>query len=189
MDDREILELLWSRAENAICALSAKFGRRLYQTAINILGDPLDAEEAVNDAYLALWNTIPPKHPSPLGGYVHRVGRNIALNRLRNSTAKKRHCEYSLSLDELAEAIPGSSLEDTWNAKLLGQTIDRFLDTLSPANRRIFLRRYWFGDSVKALAREQGMTQNALSVRLSRLREQLKNYLIQEGFYESWEVK
>lgn len=189
MDDKEILDLLWDRAENAVSALSAKFGRRLYQTAMNILGDPQDAEEAVNDTYLALWNAIPPEHPSPLGGFVHRVGRNIALNRLRLNTAKKRHCEYSLSLDELAEAIPGGSLEDTWNAKVLGQTIDRFLDTLTPANRRIFLRRYWFGDSVKALARDQGMTQNALSVRLSRLRQQLKDYLIQEGFYEPWEIK
>lgn len=184
MDDKEILDLLWSRAENAVSALSARFGRRLYQTAMNILGDPLDAEEAVNDTYLALWNTILPEAPSPLGGFVHRVGRNIALNRLRANTAQKRHCAYSLSLDELADAIPGGSFDEDWDAKALGQAIDRFLDTLTPVNRRVFLRRYWFGDSVKALSRAEGITQNALSVRLSRLREQLKNYLIQEGFYE-----
>lgn len=184
MDDKEILELLWGRAENAISALSFKFGRRLYQTAMNILCDPLDAEEAVNDTYLALWNAIPPARPSPLAGFVHRVGRNIALNRRRANTAQKRGSTYDLSLDELAESIPGGTLEDTWDAKTLGQAINRFLSTLTPTNRRLFLRRYWFGDSVNYLAREQGMTQNALSVRLSRLRRQLKDYLIQEGFYE-----
>lgn len=184
MDDEAILTLLWDRAEGAIAALSEKFGRRLKQTAMNILNDPQDAEEAVNDTYLALWNIIPPERPSPLGGFVHRVGRNIALKRLRTNTAKKRNSGYSLSLDELAEAIPGNTLEETWDARQLGQAIDRFLDTLSVTNRRIFLRRYWFGDSVKDLASSEKMTPNALSVQLSRIREQLKNYLIQEGFYE-----
>ena len=184
MDDEAILALLWERAESAISALAAKFGRRLHQTAMNILDDRQDAEEAVNDTYMALWNTIPPERPSPLGGFVYRVGRNIALNRLRSNTAKKRDCRYALSLDELAEAIPGGTLEEVWDAKALGQAIDRFLDALNPTNRRLFLRRYWFGDSAKALAQEEGMTQNALCVRLSRIRTQLKDYLIQEGFYE-----
>lgn len=85
MEDQKILELLWDRSDSAIDALSNSFGHRLYQTAINILNSPQDAEEVVNDTYLALWNTIPPERPLSLAGYVHRTGRNLALKKLRFS--------------------------------------------------------------------------------------------------------
>lgn len=185
MSDEQIIRLLWARLEKGLHALADRFGKRLHQTAMNILGSRQDAEEAVNDTYLALWNTIPPAKPSPLAGFVYKVGRNTALKRLRANTALKRVSTYDLSLDELAEAISGGTLEETWDAKQLGQAIDRFLDTISAANRRLFLRRYWFGDRVKDLAAAEGMTENALSVRLSRIREQLRDYLIKEGLYEA----
>lgn len=183
MEDEKILTLLWRRAEHAIEALQLRFGRRLHQTALNILGSDPDAEEAVNDTYLALWNAIPPKRPQPLAGYVYRTGRNIALKKLRFLSAQKRSSQYDLSLDELADILPGSDLEEQLDAQALGQAINTFLDTLSPQNRRIFLRRYWFGDSVDSLAKAESLTENALSVRLSRLREQLKAYLYKEGFF------
>lgn len=183
MEDTRILDLLWARAESAIGALAEQFGARLYRTAINILGNSQDAQECVNDTYLALWNAIPPKRPEPLAGFVHRVGRNTALNRLRQDTAQKRSGAYDLSLEELAGCIPGGSFEEAWDARVLGQTIDAFLATLSRENRVIFLRRYWFGDAVKDIARHFGMTENAVSVRLSRLRASLKDYLIKEECY------
>lgn len=183
MEDMKILDLLWARAESAIEALSEKFGARLHRTAVNILGNFQDAQECVNDIYLALWNTIPPQRPEPLAGFVHRVGRNTALKRLRQDTARKRDSSYDLSLEELAGCIPGSSLEEAWDAKVLGQTIDRFLDTVSRENRVIFLRRYWFGDAIKDIAQSLGMTENVISVRLSRLRANLKDYLIREECY------
>lgn len=178
MDDHSILELLWQRAENAIAALAERFGGRLYATAMNLLHDPQDAEECVNDAYLAVWNSVPPKRPEPLGPYVWRIGRNIALNRLRANTAQKRS-GYELSLDELAGCIPAPCLED---GRALGRAMDAFLDTIDTKNRVIFLRRYWFGDSVKDIAKQLGMTENAVSVRLSRTRDSLRQYLTKEGY-------
>lgn len=186
MDDSQIISLLFARAESAIDALSRKYGGRLLATARNILDSPEDAEESVSDTYLALWNAIPPRKPDPLAGFVFKVGRNLALKKLRQRSAGKRDSRYDLSLEELSPCLPGGSLEQQIDARLLGQAIDRFLDTLSKENRNLFLRRYWFGDSVKSLAAAFSLSENALSVRLSRIRTQLKSYLIQEGFlYES----
>lgn len=183
MDDLKILELLWHRAEGAIDTLAAKFGKRLYATAMNILGDPRDAEEAVNDTYLAIWDAIPPVRPDPLCAYVYKVGKNVALKLLRSRTAKKRNSDYDLSLEELAQVLPAGTLEEQLDAQLLGQTIDRFLDTLPSNDRALFVRRYWFGDSVSALAAQRHMTPGAISVRLHRIRERLKDYLNKEGFW------
>lgn len=184
MEDKKIVQLLWDRVEQALEELARKFGRRLLYTAMNILGNPQDAEEAVNDTYMALWNTIPPERPDPLAGYVHRTGRNIALNKHRHLSAQKRNSRYDVSLEELAGILPAPSFEELLNARELGQAMDRFLDTISKENRVLFLRRYWFGDSVAELAQAFGMRENAVSVRLSRLRAQLKTYLIEkEGYF------
>lgn len=182
MDDKRIFQLLWQRAEQAIEAMTSQYGTRLYRTAMNILGRHEDAQESVNDTYLAVWDAIPPETPEPLSGYVYKTGRNLALKRLRYETAQKRRSDYNLSLDELEGCIAGASLEDEIDARLLGRAIDRFLDTLPAQNRILFLRRYWFGDSVKQIATDRGMTQNAVSVSLSRTRDKLKVYLTEEGF-------
>lgn len=178
-----ITTLLWQRSESAIRELAKQFGRRLYLTAMNIIGIHEDAEEAVSDTYLAVWNSIPPKQPEPLAPFVYRVGRNIALNRLRHNLTQKR-CDYDVSLDELADCIAGPDLWRTLDARALGRAIDTFLGTLNRHNRVIFLRRYWFGDSVKDIARAFDMTEGAVSVRLNRIRDKLKAYLTEEGFYE-----
>lgn len=183
MDDRKIVLMLWNRMEGAIDALAKKFGRRLLATARNILGNHQDAEESVSDTYLAVWNAIPPKEPDPLGGFVYKTGRNQALKKLRTNTAAKRDGTYDVSLEELAGCIPAPALEETVEARELGRAIDVFLDTLSRETRNIFLRRYWFGDSVREIARCFGLSQNAVNVRLSRTRTQLRDYLIKEGHY------
>lgn len=180
MEDHEILALLWQRAEGAISALAERFGGILYRTAVNLLGSSRDAEECVNDTYLAVWNAIPPNRPEPLPPYVYRIGRNIALNRLRSNTAQKRS-GYELSLEELAGCIPAPCLED---GRALGRAMDAWLDTLNKESRILFLRRYWFGDSVKDIAVSFNMKESAVSVRLSRLRNKLKDYLVKEGYYE-----
>ena len=183
MEDRHIIKLLFARSEAAITALARKFGARLQAMSLNILGSARDAEECVNDTYLALWNAIPPEQPSPLAPYVYRVGRNTSLKRLRANTARKRDSAYDLSQDELAGCIPDDSPERTWEARELGRAIDRFLDTQSQENRVIFLRRYWFGDSVTAIGRTMQLRPGTVSVRLSRMRDALKHYLNKEGFW------
>ena len=182
MEDQKIVKLLWQRAESAIEALARKFGNRLMSIAMNILGVRQDAEETVNDTYLAVWNTVPPRKPEPLAGYVYAIGRNISLDRLKYMTAEKRDGRYDVPIDELANCIPAPALEETVEARELGLAINRFLGTLSVDNRTLFLRRYWFGDSVQEIARDLGLRQNAASVRLGRIRMQLREYLIKEGF-------
>ena len=184
MDDKTILQLLWQRVESALDALAKRFGRRLMMTAMNILGNPQDAEEAVNDTYLALWNAIPPETPDPLAGYVHRTGRNIALNKRRYLSAQIRSYRYDASLDELAGILPGPSFEEQMDARELGRAIDAFLDTVSRENRVLFLRRYWFGDSIYDVAIATGLRESTVSARLSRLRGQLKDHLTKEGFFD-----
>ena len=183
MDDKKIIEMLWARLESALSALAEKYGRRLLCTARNILGNSQDAEEAVNDTYLALWNLIPPEQPDPLSAYVCRVGKNIALKQLRSTTAQKRDNRYDLSLDELSDILPGDHLEDSLNARILGQAIDRFLVELRKEHRILFVRRYWFGDAVKDIAQDMGLSESTVSVRLHRLRAQLKDYLYKEGIF------
>ena len=182
MDDKKILKLLLERAESAIDALAGRYGKRLMSIAKNILGVHQDAEEAVNDTYLAVWNTVPPKTPDPLSGYVYKTGRNISLDKLKYNTAEKRDGRYDIPIDELANCIPTPALEDTVEAKELGDAINRFLATLSRDNRALFLRRYWFGDPVKDIARDLNLRQNAASVRLGRLRLQLQDFLVKEGY-------
>ena len=183
MDDSEIIALLWNRTENALSALAQKFGRRLQRLAENILHNPQDAQECVNDTYLALWNTIPPQRPDPLAPYALRLCKNIAVSRTRTTLAQKRS-GYEIALDELSECIGTSSLEETLDARELGQVIDRFLDTLTLQNRVIFLRRHWYGDAVSEIAVRVGLSENAVSVRLNRTRNKLRAYLIKEGVYE-----
>lgn len=182
MDDRSIIGLFFDRAEGAIDALAKKFGKGLYRISMNILSDAQDAEECVSDTYLAAWNAIPPARPAPLSAYIYKIGRNTALKRLRSRTAQKRSA-YEVSLDELGECIPDNSLEEAVEGRALSRAIDDWLATLSEENRAIFLRRYWFGDSIKALSKTVGLTENALSVRLSRLRSALKQHLIKEGYF------
>lgn len=180
MEDSQIIALLFARAEGAIEALAQRYGKRLLATARSILPSPEDAGESVSDTYLALWNAIPPRKPDPLGGFVYKVGRNQAIRKLREQQAARRDSRYDLSLEELSQCLPGGTMEETLDARLLGQAIDRFLATLSRENRSLFLRRYWFGDSIGELAAAFSLTENNVSVRLSRLRSRLKAYLMKE---------
>lgn len=184
MEDKMILTLLLNRDQDAIPALKNHFGKRIYLTALNILGCVRDAQECLNDTLLALWNVIPPNQPHPLEGYAYRTGRNIALKRLRQDHARKRDSSYDVPLDELAYSLPGGDIWDTLNSRLLGQSINAFLSTQSRDTRAIFLRRYWYGDSVRSIAKAYSMKESAVSARLLRTREKLADHLKKEGFFD-----
>ena len=183
MEDRHIIELLFARAESAIDALAIKFGKRLLSLSLNILHSYQDAEECVNDTYLVLWNNIPPERPDPLSAYTYRIGRNTALKKLRSNTTQKRNSCYDLSLDELAECIADDALWDTLDARQLGRCIDQFLSKQTYENRSIFIKRYWYGDSVKQIAKDTGIQEGTVSVRLNRIRSALRYYLNKEGYF------
>ena len=182
MEDTKIIDLYFARDEQAIAETDKKYGRYCFALANSILSNVQDAEEAVSDTYLALWNTIPPEEPDPLSAYSYRICRNTSLKKYRANTAQLRNSAYDLSLEELAESIPDTAAEQTLSARELGRAIDTFLAKQSRDSRVIFLRRYWFGDSVKEIAQTLGMKESAVSARLSRTRSGLNLYLAKEGY-------
>lgn len=188
MEDKQIIKLFFMRTEEALRVLKERYGNTLYRIAINILGNHHDAEETTNDTYLAIWNAIPPKEPDPLAPYVYRTGRNMALKRLEYLSAGKRNSRYDLSLDELGACLPddNNDPEQALIVQEIADSINEFLEKDSALNRYIFIRRYWYGDTVEDISKEVNMKSGAVSVRLNRIRKKLKEYLIKEGYhYES----
>ena len=182
MDDREIIALFEARAEQAIEELGKKHGAYAKKVAFNILSDARDAEETVNDTYLAVWNTIPPQRPDPLRTYVCRIARNLAVAKLRSNTADKRNGSYDAALDELGEVLPATeTAESAYAAAELTAAINRFLDAVSYDDRYMFMRRYWYGDSITDIAAAMRMGPHRVTVRLSRIRKRLSDYLKKEG--------
>lgn len=185
MDDKQIIKLLFTRSEDAIRALKVRFGNTLFRIAMNILGNHHDAEETTNDTYLAIWNAIPPKEPDPLITYVYRTGRNMALKRLEYLSAEKRNNSCVLSLDELGTCLPDNDVspEQAVIIQEIADSMNSFLEKSTDMNRYIFIRRYWYGDTVEDIAKSVNMKSNAVSVWLSRVRTKLKEQLIKEGYY------
>lgn len=185
MEDKQIIKLFFSRAEEALRILRERYGNTLIRIAMNILGNHHDAEEATNDTYLAIWNAIPPKEPDPLAPYVYRTGRNMALKRLEYLSAEKRNSSYDLSLDELGACLPDNddNPEQAFIIKEIADSINEFLKKETAQNRYIFIRRYWYGDTVENISKAINMKSGAVSVRLNRIRAKLKEHLIKEGYY------
>ncbi len=178
MNDERIIELFFERSEEAICELDKKYGRVCHSVSYNILNDDRDAEECVNDAYLGVWNAIPPAKPSPLSAFVLRIVRNISLKRYEQNTAVKRNSHYDASMEELEDCLSSSAdVEEEATERELTGIIEFFLDSLSKENRVIFLRRYWFSDTYADIARRVGLTKKNVSVRLTRIRKELRKYL------------
>ena len=182
MDDSSIVLLLWNRSETALKELAAKYGRFCHKIALNILGVPEDAEECVNDTYLSVWNSIPPHRPSVLPPYIGRIAKNHALNLYNKKHAEKRGgSNLPLVFEELDEVIAGYESADSalYRQELLS-VINEFLGTLPSDKRKIFVRRYWYADSVKDIAARMHMTENNVSVSLNRMRSRLRE-ILQEG--------
>ncbi len=184
MEDQEIVELFLARSEQAITQLQGKYGSCLMQIARNILANRLDAEECVNDAYLAAWNTIPPQKPDPLLTYVCHIVRNLSIKRYHANNARKRNSHYDVALDEIAECIQSNAtVEGEYAVNELSGEINRFLSTLSRENRIMFVRRYWFSDSIADIAAMFNTSSKNISLRLLRVRKSLKKYLEKEGIW------
>lgn len=182
MEDSKIIELFFARSEDAVKQLSAKYGSVCMKTAYNILGNQEDSEECVNDSYLAVWNTVPPKSPNPLIAFLLRIVRNISINRYEYNHAEKRIGNYQECLEEFAWCVSGKdTLEEQYDASLLASYIGEFLNTLNKTNRLIFVRRYWYMDSYSDIAKWTGLRENAVRTRLSRQRDALKTFLMKRG--------
>jgi RNA polymerase sigma factor (sigma-70 family) len=183
LHDSEIIDLFFERSDQAIVELSKKYGALCRKVSKNILNNVLDAEECVNDAFLGAWNTIPPQRPNPLRTYICRIVRNLSIKKYHANTSMKRNSFYDVALDELEECLPSPvNVEKELAAKELTDLLDSFLDTLDKGNRILFMRRYWYSDSISDIASGLQISKNSVTVRLFRIREKLKKYLREEGF-------
>ncbi len=184
MKDSEIVNLYWDRNEDAIHQTQVKYGAYLSKVAYNILADFEDCKECVNDTYLAAWKSIPPHRPNVLSTYLGKITRQLSIDAFRKKNATKRYAsEYALSLEELGDSFSDSSTpEQAVDAKLLDEAINRFICALPDDVQTAFVGRYYFFDSLKDIAGYCGMKESKLKSLLYRTRQQLKSYLIKEGF-------
>lgn len=186
MEDSEIIELYWKRDQNAISATMEKYGSYCFSVANKILQDREDAQECVNDALFRAWSAMPPYRPIALRMFLAKLTRRIAFDRFRAGLAKKRGGgEIEPVLDELAQCIPDRfDVESRAEANELGEFIKRFIGDLPDRERNIFLRRYFFADSVADIAKRFNLSESNVGVILSRSRVKLRRKLLEEGFFD-----
>ena len=183
MTDEAILEQFRLRSEDAVKAAAEKYGAFLNKIARNILHQREDAEECVNDTYLTAWEQIPPDSPRSLAAYLGRIVRCKALNRFDYLSAQRRNTDFTLQLSELEECLPGgAALEERFEAWELGAAISAFLRGEKAESRTLFIRRYWYSDSVRALSRRYHISESKVKSSLFRTRNRLRAYLEQEGY-------
>ena len=184
MTDQTIVDLFWQRSEDAIRNTSQKYGRYLTKIAMNILNHYEESEECVSDTYLAAWKQIPPDRPQKLLPYLGRITRCLALNRYDYLTAQKRNAEFTVQLSELEECLTGmDSPEKQYESGEVASAISSFLRMQNPDIRNIFIRRYWFSDSIAEIASRFRMSESKVKTTLFRTRSRLKKYLESEGYH------
>ena len=181
MDDGQIIELYFHRDEEAIRQTQLAYGSRLYNLSYRLLLRREDAEESVSDTYLKAWETIPPTRPVFFYAYLAKICRFLSMGRLDWNNAAKRKAEVVTLSDELACCIPDVSREQQLRAQELGALLNDFLATLSDENRRIFMRRYWYGDSIGEIAQRFRLGESNVKTKLMRTRNALRAFLEKEG--------
>lgn len=183
MEDAKILDLYFARDEDAIRETDTAYGKRLHTLAKNILRNREDAEESVNDTYAEVWKSIPPRRPKYFFAFLASICRHLSLNRVDWKQAAKRRAQVVPLTEEMENCIPDAVHERQMEAKELGRLLDLFLEGLPKDSRLIFLRRYWYVDSVPEIAARYGMTESKVKMQLSRTKEKLRLFLEQEGIY------
>jgi RNA polymerase sigma-70 factor (ECF subfamily) len=184
MDDDKIISLYWQRDEEAIAETQKKYGRFCYSIAYGLLKSKEDAEECENDTYLDAWNAIPPQKPKPLSTFLAMITRRRALDRWRGRHAQKRESQmHVVSFEELEECIPvGQRLDERIHAQELAKALSVFLRGLSEVECNVFLRRYWYFDTIRVIAARYDFSESRVKMMLTRTRKKLRNYLQKEGY-------
>lgn len=181
MEDAEIIALFWARDEGAIRETDAAYGPKLHTLADQILRCREDAQECVSDTYMKAWEVIPPQRPVYFFAFLAKICRNFALGVLQRQAAAKRSAQVVSLTQELEQCIPDRSVDRRLEGEELGALLERFLDSLSRENRIIFLRRYWYTDSVRQIAERCRISESKVKTQLHRTRRKLRQYLEQEG--------
>ena len=182
MQDDKIVELYFARDEQAIAATSAKYNNYCMNIAMNILHNNEDSEECVNDALLALWNSIPPDSPEPFLPYIAARVKNIAVSRSRANNAWKRGGNAQIVSDEILSSLSdGQTLSEYYESRTAGKVINDFIGKLNKSERKVFVLRYWYRASEKSIMEETGFSQSKIKSMLARLRTRLAEALKKEG--------
>lgn len=184
MDDKELITLFFNRDESAVSLTRARYSALCERIAFNILENREDCEEAVNDTMLRAWSTIPPQRPISLAAYLTSIVRSVSLDIYRKRTSQKRTGDrMSQTLDEISELLPDSRDADSeLDRRALTERIDRFLLSQPKGKRMLFVRRYYYLDSVKELSERYGLSESNVTVTLTRMRKKLKELLLREGY-------
>ena len=184
MEDSKIIELYWERSEQAIMESTKKYGKHCNSIAYRILNNRQDAEECVNDTWLRAWNSMPPVRPGILSAFFSKITRNLSLNRYEKQNALKRgKGEMPFVLEELEECIPaGGTVEESVDLKYLTALLNQFLAGQTEENRQLFVLRYWYLYPVREIAKQCGMGESMVKMRLLRMRKELKELLCKEGY-------
>ncbi len=182
MSDQEIIALLFARDEQGLAAAQGQYGAFCAGIMRRLLGNAEDLREAENDLWLQIWNSIPPAQPDNLKAYLAKAARNTAIHHLeREGTQKRKH--VSVLLSELADSVPDPSASRAADAGLLRDALNGFVRSLGQTEREVFVRRYWYGESIAELQARNGWTQSKLTSLLLRLRKRLKKHLEKEGVW------
>lgn len=181
MDDLSIIELYFERDEQAIQETDKKYGRLCFNVAINVLGDDEDSEECVNDTYLSVWNKIPPTRPNNFKAFICKITRNLSLKKLQYNKAIKRTPESLVSFSELENVLPDNSIVSNIENAEIGKLISEFLMHEKPDARAVFIRKYWFFDSVEDIATRYSFSESKIKSLLYHTRSRLRDYLRKEG--------
>ena len=185
LDDDKIIELFFARNQLAIGATESKYGSYCKKISMNILANEQDCEEVLSDTYMQVWNSIPPQKPQSLMAYIAKIARNLSINKLKAQTAQKRNGgAASLSYNELDECTPdGISVENTAEVKLLSKHISDFLYTQKEDVRNVFVRKYFYCDSIEDISRRFSFGESKVKSILMRTRDKLRAYLEKEGYH------
>lgn len=181
MDDSKIIELYFARNEQAIRETASKYGKLCHSIAYNILNNHEDSEECVNDTYAGVWNAIPPTRPNNLMAFVCKIARNLSLKRLEFMKREKRSASILISLEELEAVLPDERYAPNVSDEEVGKLISEFLYTQKEEVRNVFIRKYYFFDSIGEIAERYSFTESKVKNMLFNTRNKLKDYLIKEG--------
>ena len=183
MEDAKIIDLFWARNEDAIAETDAAYGRKLRFLANKILNNFEDAEESVSDTYMKTWEVIPPQRPVCFYAFIASICRHLSFHKVDWNRAAKRNAEVVALTDEMELCIPDSRQEETIQGKELAKLLNAFLEGLPRDSRMIFLRRYWFLDSIAEIAKRYDMTESKVKMQLHRTREKLRIFLEKEDIH------
>lgn len=181
MEDEEIVQLFCKRDQMAIQEVRIRYGAKLYQVAMNIVKNHEDAEECVSDTYLKAWQAIPPQTPRFLFAYLAKICRFLSFAKIDWKNAQKRNARIIELTAEMELCIPSPYEERRVESEEISELLNEFLKLISKENRLLFVRRYWYADSIQEISQRYGISESKVKTTLHRTRKKLKSYLEREG--------